>query len=298
MAVQRKSLGRGLDALLDPYGGDAEAEQDFHVMEEGEISGRVLSVPIWSIDTNAAQPRKLFDEDALNELADSIRVHGIVQPLIVKEKNGRYMIIAGERRFRAARIAGLIEVPVILADYAEDKITEVSLIENIQRENLNPVEEAEAIQCLMQQYGMTQEEVSKRLGKKRSTVANTLRLLNLPPDILELLCDGRLSAGHGRVLAGISDVNVIRKLAEETLRLGYSVRALEDRAKDFNSDKPKNKEKEPLPISAALVAFEDAIRESIGTKVKVRGTEKNGKITIEYYSPEDLQRIYEQLCSQ
>ena len=295
MAVQRKGLGRGLDALLDPYG-DTEPEQDFPVAEERETSGRALSVPIWSIDTNAAQPRKLFDEETLNELADSIRVHGIVQPLIVKEKNGRYMIIAGERRFRAARIVGLTEVPVIVADYAEEKITEVSLIENIQRENLNPVEEAEAIQCLMQQYGMTQEEVSKRLGKNRSTVANTLRLLNLPPDVLELLRDGRLSAGHGRVLAGISDVGIIRKLADETLRLGYSVRTLEERAKDVNGEKPKKKD--PPAISAALVAFEDAMRESVGTKVKVRGTEKNGRITIEYYSPEDLQRIYEQLCGE
>ena len=168
MATPKKGLGRGLDALLDPYSVEQEDSSKDH---------RVISVSVRDIDTNAQQPRKQFDEEALSELSASIKTHGIVQPLIVKERNGRYLIIAGERRFRAARMAGLNEVPVLVADYDEAQIHEVSLIENIQREDLNPIEEAAAIRFLMQQHDMTQEEVASRLGKSRPAIANALRLL-------------------------------------------------------------------------------------------------------------------------
>ncbi len=287
MAVQKKGLGRGLDALLDPYS---------MTQEESETAGKVLTVDIHSIDTNKEQPRKQFDEEALAELANSIKIHGIVQPLIVKERNGRYMIIAGERRFRAARMAGLKEVPVLATDYDEAQIHEVSLIENIQREDLNPVEEAAAIRFLMQQHDMTQEEVSLRLGKSRPAVANALRLLQLPDKVLNMLRSGELSAGHGRALAGIADKEQAEKLAEETLRMGYSVRALEARIKHMGEDKPeKPSKKREATLSADLASVQTTLRERLGTKVQLQGTQQRGKITIEYFSREDLEHVYESI---
>ena len=284
MALQKKGLGRGLDALLDPYTIDDKPEQ----------KDKVRSVSIHEIDTNLQQPRKDFNEEALKELSASIAVHGIVQPLIVKEKNGRYLIIAGERRFRAARMAGLKEVPVLVADYDEAEIHEVSLIENIQREDLNPIEEASAIRFLMQQHDMTQEEVSSRLGKSRPAVANSLRLLQLPQKVVDMLRDGRLSAGHGRALAGLTSPGLMEQLGEETVKMGYSVRALENRVKNLNEEKkPRQKEKKDKSLSTDLQHAEDALREKLGTRVKIQGNEQKGKITIEYFSAEDLERVYD-----
>ena len=206
MAGMKKGLGRGLDALLEPYAApQAEA-------------GRVLEISVRDIDTNRAQPRKSFDEAALRELADSIRVHGVVQPLLVKPNGGRYTIVAGERRFRAARLAGLAAVPALAVEYDDAKMQEVALIENLQREDLNPIEEAAAIRFLMQQHDLTQEEVSARLGKSRPAIANALRLLGLEKDVLELVRDGTLSAGHGRALAAVEDAAQQKKLADECAR--------------------------------------------------------------------------------
>ena len=283
MAGKKRGLGRGLDALLDPY-----------VEVASEQRPSVLEVDIRSIDTNAQQPRKQFEEEALKELAASIATHGIVQPLIVKEQNGRYLIVAGERRFRAARMAKLSTVPVLVVDYDDAKMHEVSLIENIQREDLNPIEEAAAIRFLMQQHDMTQEEVSERIGKSRPAVANALRLLQLPEPVLSLVRDGTLSAGHGRALAGVQDRKIQEKLAEECVRLGYSVRALESRVKNFMTDRPKQR-KEAIALSSELRNIEDCFRQRLGTKVKISGTEGKGKITIEYYSASDLQHIYESI---
>lgn len=284
MTKSKRGLGRGLDALLDPYVVDPDQGVTF------PESGKVLHVPIHSIDTNTEQPRKHFDETALNELADSIRTHGIVQPLIVVRKGDRYLIIAGERRFRAAKIAGLKEVPVLPAEYDEAEIHEVSLIENIQRENLNPVEEASAIRFLMQQYDMTQEEVADRIGKSRPSIANSLRLLSLPDSVLELLKTGALSAGHGKVLAGLDDPETIEKLAGEAVRLGYPVRALETRAK--NLKKPSAKKEKGVSLSRDLASAEAAFREVLKTKVRIHGTEERGTVSIEYFSRDDLDRIY------
>ena len=289
MAAQKTGLGRGLDALLDPYS---------VTVEEQEKSGAgILSVNVRDIDTNALQPRKQFDETALNELAESIRVHGIVQPLIVKKKNNRYMIIAGERRFRAARIAGLGEVPVLVADYDEAQIHEVSLIENIQRENLNPVEEAAAIRFLMKQHDMTQEEVSARLGKSRPAIANTLRLLQLPEPVIDLLKSGLLSAGHGRALAGLTDSALIETLAKECVEKEYSVRALEEKIKLLSEkQKPEKHAKKEKPVrSAELASLEESFREALGTRVSLAGSNSRGKIVIEYYSREDLERVYDKM---
>lgn len=283
MAVKKKGLGRGLDALLDPY-----------VAPESEQRTGVLEVDIHMIDTNREQPRKKFDEAALEELAESIKVHGIVQPLIVREKNGRYQIVAGERRFRAARLAKLNTVPVLTVDYDDAKMQEVALIENIQREDLNPIEEASAIRFLMQQHDMTQEEVANRIGKSRPAVANALRLLALPAAVVDLVREGTISAGHGRAIAGVSDETVQQKLADETVRLGYSVRALESRIKNLGVEQPPKKKKESgSKLSADLKAVETSFREKLGTKVSLQGTGEKGKLVIEYFSADDLQNIYE-----
>lgn len=289
MAAQKTGLGRGLDALLDPYSASPDDSQ--------AVSAGILVVNVREIDNNALQPRKQFDEQSLNELADSIRIHGIVQPLIVKKKNNRYMIIAGERRFRAARIAGLSEVPVLVADYDEAQIHEVSLIENIQRENLNPIEEAAAIRFLMKQHDMTQEEVSSRLGKSRPAIANTLRLLQLPEPVIDLLKSGMLSAGHGRALAGLTDNAVIEKLAKECVEKEYSVRALEEKIKLMSEKKKpeKNAKKEKPTRSAELASLEESFREALGTRVSLAGNNSRGKIVIEYYSREDLERVYDRM---
>ena len=287
MAAQKKGLGRGLDALLDPY--------SIEMKEQEPGKAGVLTVNVREIDTNSLQPRKQFDENALMDLAASIKVHGIVQPLIVKKKKNRYMIIAGERRFRAARMAGLEDVPVLIADYDEAQIHEVSLIENIQREDLNPVEEAAAIRFLMKQHDMTQEEVASRLGKSRPVIANALRLLQLPDSVIDLLKEGTLSAGHGRALAGLNDEKVIENLSEESLKNGYSVRALEERIKHLNDRKKPAAKKEKSALSDELRDIEEAFRESLGTKVTLSGTNKRGKITIEYFNREDLERVYEKI---
>lgn len=279
MATLKKGLGRGLDALLDPL-----------VEETVSDTRKVSQADIRSIDTNKQQPRQSFNEDALNELAASIKVHGIVQPLIVKKTGDRYLIVAGERRFRAARIAGMKTVPVITVDYDETQIQEIALIENIQRENLNPIEEASAIRFLMKQHDLTQEEVSSRLGKSRPAVANTLRLLNLPPDVMEYVKNGTLSAGHGRAIAGVADEETQKKLAQECIRLGYSVRALESRIQNLSKEK-QVKVKTVLP--AEIKRAERLFREKIGTKVKIDGTKDKGKVTIDYYSADDLQKIYD-----
>lgn len=289
MAGMKKGLGRGLDALLEPYTGP-DADRD--------AANRVLEISVRDIDTNRAQPRKSFDEAALRELADSIRVHGVVQPLLVRPNGSRYTIVAGERRFRAARLAGLETVPVLAAEYDEAQMQEVALIENLQREDLNPVEEAAAIRFLMQQHDLTQEEVSERLGKSRPAIANALRLLNLDRNVLELVRTGALSAGHGRALAAVTDAATQERLADECVRLGYSVRALESRVRNLQAGKKPSKKAAPAPHSGDLAQAERALRDRLGTRVRIAGDERRGRITIEYYSADDLQRIYERIVDE
>lgn len=286
--LKKKGLGRGLDALLDPLVSAAPAAST----EPGK--GAVTEVDIYSIDTNKDQPRKTFDKEKLEELADSIKIHGIVQPIIVTKNEDRYKIVAGERRFRAAKLAKLKTVPVIVVDYDERKLQEVSLIENIQREDLNPVEEASAIRFLMKQHDLTQEEVSERIGKSRPAVTNSLRLLQLPEQILESIKTGAISAGHGRAIAGVQDEALQLKLHEETLRLGYSVRALESRIHNLNEKKPAAKEKkQQVKLTPELKGFERSLRDKFKTKVALEGTEEKGRIVIEYYSKEELDSVYE-----
>lgn len=276
--AKNKGLGRGLDALLDEIDAPEEARENR------------LEVNLYDIDTNPNQPRKTFDPEKLAELAASIKRHGIVQPILVKKNGSRYTIVAGERRYRAARAAGLMTVPVILTDVDEDTIMEISLVENIQRENLNPIEEAAAIKLLMQQHDLTQEEVSERVGKSRPAIANALRLLTLAKSVQKLIKDGRLSAGHGKMLAGVGDPRIQMELAEKCVESDWSVRRLEDEIRFSEMPKRRRKEKpEPTP------EFRNAMhrmRAELGTKVSVQGDEEKGKLIIHYYSRDDLDRIY------
>jgi ParB family chromosome partitioning protein len=278
MATKNKGLGRGLDALLDEI--DAP-EQD---------NGGKIEVSLYDIDTNPNQPRKTFDPEKLNELTASVKRHGVVQPILVKKNGARYTIVAGERRFRAARNAGLTTVPVVLTNIDEDAVMEISLVENIQRENLNPIEEAAALKLLMQQHDLTQEEVSERVGKSRPAIANALRLLTLAKSVQKLIKDGRLTAGHGKMLAGVGDPRLQMEMAEKCVEGDWSVRRLEDEIRFAEMPKRKHKEKaEPSP------EFRNALhrmRAELGTKVAVQGNEDKGKLVIHYYSREDLDRIY------
>lgn len=276
--AKNKGLGRGLDALLDEIDAPEEARENR------------LEVNLYDIDTNPNQPRKTFDPEKLAELAASIKRHGIVQPILVKKNGSRYTIVAGERRYRAARAAGLMTVPVILTDVDEDTIMEISLVENIQRENLNPIEEAAAIKLLMQQHDLTQEEVSERVGKSRPAIANALRLLTLAKSVQKLIKDGRLSAGHGKMLAGVGDPRVQMELAEKCVEGDWSVRRLEDEIRFSEMPKRRRKEKpEPTPEFRSAM---HRMRAELGTKVSVQGDEERGKLIIHYYSRDDLDRIY------
>ena len=276
--AKNKGLGRGLDALLDEIEAPEEAK-------EGKFE-----VNLYDIDTNPNQPRKTFDPEKLAELAASIKRHGIVQPILVKQNGARYTIVAGERRYRAARAAGLMTVPVILTDVDEDTIMEISLVENIQRENLNPIEEAAAIKLLMQQHDLTQEEVSERVGKSRPAIANALRLLTLAKSVQKLIKDGRLSAGHGKMLAGVGDPRIQMELAEKCVESDWSVRRLEDEIRF--SEMPKRKRKEKPEQTPEFRSAMHRMRAELGTKVSVQGDEEKGKLIIHYYSRDDLDRIY------
>lgn len=276
--AKNKGLGRGLDALLDEIDAPEEARENR------------LEVNLYDIDTNPNQPRKTFDPEKLAELAASIKRHGIVQPILVKKNGSRYTIVAGERRYRAARQAGLMKVPVTLTDIDEDTVMEISLVENIQRENLNPIEEAAAIKLLMQQHDLTQEEVSERVGKSRPAIANALRLLTLAKSVQKLIKDGRLSAGHGKMLAGVGDPRIQMELAEKCVEGDWSVRRLEDEVRFSEMPKRKKKEKpEPTPEFRSAM---HRMRAELGTKVSVQGDEERGKLIIHYYSRDDLDRIY------
>lgn len=283
MAVKaKKSLGKGLDALFT----NIEAETS---------SENIKNVDIHLIDTNSEQPRKEFNEEKLNELAESIKRHGIVQPIVVRKNGGRFIIIAGERRFRAARIACLTSVPVIVKDLADDESMEIALIENIQREDLNPVEEAMAIRFLMHRHDLTQQEVAQRLGKSRPAIANSLRLLNLPDAVLALLKQGKIQSGHARALVAIKDDAKMAELAEKIVKNDMSVRETEQAVKAIN-DGGEAKEapaKSTKTKSPEILAATRRFREKLNTKVTINGTEESGKIVIEYYSKEDLQAIYD-----
>ena len=278
--AMKKGLGRGLDALLGDYTA---------APPEG-----VRQTDVYLIDTNADQPRKTFDEEKLRELADSIARHGMVQPIIVRQNGERFVIVAGERRFRAARMAGLTQVPVIVKALDDAEVMEVALIENLQRENLNPIEEAAAIRFLMEQHDLTQEEVAKRL-----------RLLNLDDGVQDYVREGKLSAGAARALVAVKDVRKQRTLAQEAALRGLSVREVERRAHAANNEEEikrmKAEQKAEIArgrISNDLYAAQEQLRERLGTRVTISGTEEQGKLVLEYYSKDMLEGLYELLMRQ
>ncbi len=271
-------LGRGLNALLgDPV-----------LQNQGEGS---VSLPISQVEPGLNQPRKRFDPDSLSELADSIRIHGVIQPLTVRRlSSGYYQIIAGERRWRAAKEAGLDEIPAVIIEADDRKVMELGLIENLQREDLNPAEEARGYQTLMAEYGLTQEQVAQRMGKSRPAVTNALRLLNLPEDLMALVEDGSLSAGHARALLGAPNQTLQRQAAKAVLEKGLSVRQTEALVKALQKEK-KEAPKEDHVLSIYLADIEKNLGSQLGRKVHIQHKGKKGKVELEYYSEDDLDAL-------
>ncbi len=294
--MARKGLGRGLNALLgsaDEPVKAATADAPEAPSENETDKGSVSTVRINLIEPNRKQPRKKFDKEKLEALSDSVREHGIIQPIIITPgENGMYTIIAGERRWRAAKLAGLNEIPVIIRDYSEIEAAQIALIENLQREDLNPIEEACGYRSLIDEFSLTQEEISSRIGKSRSAVANSLRLLSLGPKITAFLTDGKLSAGHARALLGIEDEAVRDEAADAVIAEELNVRQTEKLVKRLNSFKPK-KEKPAISeeFKVQLEKITDGLCDRFGTKVHIAHGDKKGKIEIEYYGNEDLERI-------
>ena len=286
VAAKKKGLGRGLDALLP------EADE--------LLPNVVQEIPVGDIDPNTEQPRRSFPEEAMTQLSASVKEQGILQPLLVVEQpGGRYRIVAGERRWRAARQAGLATVPCMVRDMDMIRQMEVSLIENLQREDLNPMEEAAAIRALMQQCGYTQETVAARLSKSRPVIANLLRLLTLPKEVAQMVREGQLSAGHARVLAGLEREEDKVALARETLAKGYSVRQLEQlaalRREAESHGQAAHKVKNARPLPPELKELEGRVRETLGMRATLSGNARKGKIVLQYYSQEELERLYEVL---
>jgi ParB family transcriptional regulator, chromosome partitioning protein len=289
---QRKALGRGLSALL-PQKPAAPAAQSSP--EHKTHESQVASIAVGEIHPNPLQPRSSFDASRLEELANSIETHGIIQPILVRRRGSHYELIAGERRLRAAKLAGLFEVPAIVQDYADDRILEIALIENIQREDLNPIETAQALERLHSEMRLSHEEIAARTGKDRTTITNMIRLLRLPKDVQLLLAERRLSMGHARAILGLGSPELQTQVAEKAAAQGFSVRQVERLVKKVNE--PRTPSIAPLQdpnIKAALSDLEAAL----GTRVRiVEKSEQSGRIEIEYYSQEELQRIYEWILS-
>ena len=281
MSAKKSGLGRGIDSIF--------LDNEFESAPEGGVK----TLRISQIDPTVGQPRKSFDQEALAGLADSIAEHGIIQPIVVRRgMAGFYEIIAGERRWRAAKMAGLTEVPAVIIDSDDKKTAELSLIENIQREDLNPIEESEALEILMDEYGMTQEALAKRLGKSRSALANALRLLDLPDKTMDKVKNGLLSAGHARALLGLKDAEKIDSVADIVIAKEFSVRATESLVKSINTA-PDKEEKTDTKDEARLYidALEKEIRKRIGRKIKISSGKKAHKVEIEYTDDRDLEAL-------
>ncbi|MGA3168903.1 MAG: ParB/RepB/Spo0J family partition protein [Terriglobia bacterium] len=276
--MTRKALGRGLNALL------RTVETTTAGLEE---------VALDQIDPNPFQPRRAFPSDKLQELANSIRSSGVVQPVLLRRSNQRYQLIAGERRWRAARLAGLAAIPALVRELGDRDALELALTENLLREDLNPIEAAHGYEVLQQKHGLSHEEIAARLGLDRSTVTNTLRLLRLPPEVQELISEGKISAGHARAVLGLPE-SVQGEVALAIVKHGWSVREVENRVAAAGREPAQKPDASPPPpLDANLRAAVLELERTLGTRVKIRGDEKRGKIEISYYSVEDLNRIYE-----
>ena len=276
-----KGLGKGLHAFFPP----TEAGEEEHIKD----------VSITELRPNPYQPRKVFDQKAIDELRESIQEHGILQPIVVRKSIKGYEIVLGERRFRAASEAGLKTIPVIVKDYSEQKMMEVALIENLQREDLNPVEEAQAYQKLMEHLKITQEELASRVGKSRPHIANHIRLLQLPKPVLELLSNGLLSMGHGRALLGLKKKTKMQQVVQRITEEGLNVRQLEKLISDINKNVPRGTKKKPVQTNIFFKEKESFLRDRFGTSVSIKKSKRKGKIEIEFFSQEDLERILDLL---
>lgn len=286
-----KGLGKGLDSMIP----------DKHIVskKEDNVSRETLFMDINKIEPNRNQPRQKFNDDTLNELADSIKQMGVIQPLIVRKKGKMYEIIAGERRWRASKIAGIKQVPVIIKDYTEKEVMEIALIENIQREDLNPIEEAEAYQNLITEYHLKQDELAERVSKSRTTITNSLRLLKLCDEVRQMVMDERISSGHARTLIPIEDEKLQKKIAFQIMDEKLSVRDTESLVKKImNQDKEKKKEKKKIENEFLYRNYEQKFTEALGVKVSISPSNKNkGKIEIKYSSMEEFEDIMEKIIN-
>lgn len=285
---KKRGLGHGLDVLIPPT-----EEEEKEIIEKS--AGGITELTISEVEPNRDQPRKKFDEDALQELSESIKKHGIIQPLLVQKKDDYYEIIAGERRWRAAKNAGLEKVPVIIMELPDQEKYEVSLIENIQRENLNPIEEAEAYQQLIETYHLKQDEIAEKVSKSRTAITNSLRLLKLDKRVRQMVIDDMISTGHARALLGISDLDEQYKFAQRVFDEKMSVRDVEKEIRKL-SQKPVKKEELSKPVSEQLKTIynelEEKLKQRLGTKVKISAKDsEHGKLEIEYFSAEELEKI-------
>lgn len=274
---KKYGLGKGLGALIPE--------------QEGNQENGALKIPINKIKSNAQQPRKAFHNESIVELAESIKHHGIIQPLILKQDGDNYLIVAGERRWRAAKMAGIKEVPAVVMELSNKQVLEISLIENIQREDLNPIEEAVAYKKLLSEFDLTQEELSRVIGKSRAAITNIMRLVNLDTRVQEYIIEGVLSEGHGRTLLGIKDGDLQYEIAQRVIDDEISVRELERIIKNLDNQKEKKDSKEEKELNSYYKDVRDRLQDYFGTKVNLSSKKNKGKIEIEYYSSEDLQRI-------
>ena len=306
---EKRALGRGLGSLLPsrPPAGLAEfaktpaspAAQQPVVALPAPLPSPATSptaLPISLIDPNPLQPRTIFQEDRLRELADSIRANGIIQPIIVRRKGERFELIAGERRWRAARMAGMDSVPVVVQELANEKLLEISLIENIQREDLNPMEISSAYDRLAREHHLSHEEIGRRTGKDRATITNMIRLLKLPPEIQLLLAEHRLSMGHARALLGLADPDLQLQVGHQAAAEGLSVRQVERNVQKLNEPRDPGEPKEPPKVDPNVKAAVDELERTLGTRVRIVEKSANrGRIEIDYFSQDDLDRIYEMI---
>lgn len=298
MPVKRKGLGKGLDSLIpENKSAKVSSSESKKTEETAELKSGQQMMKINMVEPNRDQPRRNFEEDALLELADSIKQYGVLQPLIVRKRNDYYEIIAGERRWRAAKMAGVKEVPVIIKEYNEQEILEIALIENIQRENLNPIEEAMAFKKLLEEFNLKQDEVAERVSKSRTAVTNSMRLLKLDQRVQQMIIDDMISTGHARALLAIDDPEQQYVLANKIFDEKLSVRETEKLIKEIKNPK-KQKEKKIIENAFIYEDIEDKMKQVLGTKVHVASKGKGkGKIEIEYYSDKELERMFEMIMS-
>ena len=299
MPIKKKGLGKGLDSLIPDNKSikSVTSEKSAEVKNEADIKEGVLTMKINEVEPNRDQPRKNFDEDALLELSDSIKQFGVLQPLLVRKRKDYYEIIAGERRWRAAKLAGVKEVPVIVKEYTDQEILEIGLIENIQRENLNPIEEAIAYKRLLEEFNLKQDEVAERVSKSRTAVTNSMRLLKLSDKVQQMIIDDMISTGHARALLAIDDPELQYTLANKIFAEKLSVRETEKLVKEIKNPK-KPKEKKVIENAFIYQDLEEKMKSVFGTKVSIASKGKGkGKIEIEYYSDDELEHLFDMMMS-